>query len=73
MSQEHFTPAVGDEHAEDIDRAVNRYVKSTKPANDECDEAQVSSPESDGSKFLLTHCDMCRQGNMYACVLVYHL
>ncbi|PVD31713.1 hypothetical protein C0Q70_07131 [Pomacea canaliculata] len=79
MSQEHFTPAVGEEHAEDIDRAVNRYVKSTKPANDECDEAQVSSPESDGTslgslEFSLLydsannalHCTIARAKNLKA-------
>lgn len=53
LSQEHPLHTGGEEDMDNIDRAVNRYVKSAQPANDEYDENQASSPDSDGTSLGL--------------------
>lgn len=49
LSQEHAVVGhAGDDDTDNIDKAVNRYVKSSN-SHDEFDENQASSPDSDGT------------------------
>lgn len=53
ISQDHVATPGGDEDTDSIDKAINRYVKSAhQPTHEDLEENQISSPDSDGSKFF---------------------